>query len=278
MGAASSQFAIPRTISDRRDSVLNVGDVTDKQIDAIPGWFDPLDVDAFRLMLTETAATPGDLAELGVYHGKSAVLIGSYLQPGETFTVIDLFGTETKGVQNRKEIQEQYPELTREPFEEAYKGIHGSLPRIVVGHSSTITEHALRGTHRFVHIDASHLYEQVRQDISAARTLLRDDGVVVLDDYRNDHTPGVAAAAWQAVNEGLHPFLISPAKMYATWGDPAPFRAATNRWARADHLIRHESQALGIDEVIRVWKERPKVNRFLPPVVAARLAHVRAKD
>jgi hypothetical protein len=41
--------------------------------------------------------------------------------------------------------------------------------------------------------------------------------VVVLDDYRSMHTPGVAAAAWAAVIEGrLFPVCLSEVKLYAT--------------------------------------------------------------
>ena len=47
---------------------------------------------AFRVRLEATVEQyldGGDLAELGTYLGKSAVLIGEYVQPGETSTVID---------------------------------------------------------------------------------------------------------------------------------------------------------------------------------------------
>ncbi len=54
------------------------------------------------------------------------------------------------------------------------------------------------------------------------RTLLAPEGVVVFDDYRAEHTPGVAAAVWQRLDKGLSPFALSPVKMYATFGDPLP--------------------------------------------------------
>jgi hypothetical protein len=79
------------------------------------------------------------------------------------------------------------------------------------------------GTCRFVHIDASHLYEHVRDDIGAARELLLPEGIVVLDDFRSEHTPGVSVATWEAVlNRGLRPICLSTQKLYGTWGDPQP--------------------------------------------------------
>ena len=58
-------------------------------------------------------------------------------------------------------------------------------------------------------------------DIAAARDALLPGGIVVLDDFRSEHTPGVSIAAWEAVlNRGLHPICLSTQKLYATWDDP----------------------------------------------------------
>jgi len=80
-------------------------------------------------------------------------------------------------------------------------------------------------TCRFVHIDASHLYEHVHGDIGAAHDILLPGGIVVLDDFRSEHTPGVSVAAWEAVlNRGLRPICLSTQKLYGTWGDPEPLQ------------------------------------------------------
>ena len=76
----------------------------------------------------------------------------------------------------------------------------------------------LTRTFRFIHVDASHVYSIVRQDIRTAKLLLKETGIVVFDDYRSIHTPGVAAAIWQEVSHGnLIPLCLTPQKMYATW-------------------------------------------------------------
>jgi hypothetical protein len=73
-----------------------------------------------------------------------------------------------------------------------------------------------------VHIDASHLYEHVREDIAAARQLLGPDGVVVFGDIRTAHAPGVAAAVWEEVTLGsLNVLVVGEVKLYGTWSDPA---------------------------------------------------------
>jgi hypothetical protein len=101
---------------------------------------------------------------------------------------------------------------------------------------------------RFAHIDASHLYEHVSKDIDNVRELLVPEGVVALDDYRSPHTPGVAAAVWEAVlTKGLRPIVVSESKFYGTWGDARAIQAALVPWlagqpqlrAEVDHVLGH---------------------------------------
>lgn len=226
--------------------------VSNAQIDAIPGWFQEYDIDMFRLLLAHSAGEGGDLAELGVYLGKSAVLIGASLQPGERFTVVDLFGSQPHDAANRAENDDQYDGLTRDAFEENYRAIHGDLPQVVSGLSASIVDHASHGAHRFVHVDAGHLYDNVVEDLAAARTLLRPEGVVVFDDFRSEHTPGVSAAVWRATAEGLHPFAITPVKLYATFGDPEPWFRVVRAWVEQSRWP-FEVQQIAEDRLVRLW-------------------------
>ena len=64
------------------------------------------------------------------------------------------------------------------------------------------------------------MYEHVRGDLLASRKLLQPTGVVVFDDYRTEHTPGTAAAVWEAMaTEGLAVVCVSANKFYGTWGN-----------------------------------------------------------
>ncbi|NEA99770.1 class I SAM-dependent methyltransferase [Streptomyces sp. SID13726] len=186
----------------------------------VPGWFPPLDQVLFSWFL-ERQEKPGDLLELGTYMGKSAILTARHLRDGENFTVCDLFGGEAPDGANRAETSKSYASLTRQAFERNYLSFHDTLPRVIEGPSSVISGEVAPGTCRFVHIDASHLYEHVRDDIGATKEILRPEGVVVLDDFRSEHTPGVSVAVWEAVlNRGLRPICLSTQKLYGTWGDP----------------------------------------------------------
>ena len=217
----------------------------------IKGWFQPVDKDLFELLLA-APGEPGVVVELGAYLGRSAVVIGDGLRPGERFVVLDLFGGDADAGgaaedddANRAENQRSYATLTRSQFEANYLALHDTLPEVVQALSTEIVKHVEPRSVRFMHIDASHLYPQVIDDIRCAQDLLRDDGVVVFDDYRALHTPGVAAAVWEAVATlGLHPFATTASKLYASWGDPTPHyelvlefgRSQPGMWCHQDEV------------------------------------------
>ncbi|MFE7762722.1 class I SAM-dependent methyltransferase [Streptomyces sp. NPDC057438] len=201
-----------------------------RELDDVPGWFPVLDQLLFDWLLDrqENAEEKGDLLEVGVYMGKSAVFLGRHLREGEAYTVCDLFESDAPDDANAAEATKSYRStLTRRAFEANYLSFHDELPRVLQGPSSIVPGEVEPGSCRFVHIDASHLYEHVEGDITAAREVLRPGGLVVLDDFRSEHTPGVSIAAWEAVlNRGLNPVCLSTQKLYGTWGDPEPVQEA----------------------------------------------------
>ena len=208
----------------------------------------------------ERLEPPGDLLELGCYLGKSAILIGGHLRPGETFTVCDLFDAESSDTANQRENANSYATLTRQAFELNYLAFHEALPTIVQATTDQITKHVSPGTCRFVHVDASHLWEHVKGDIEAAEQMLRPDGLLVCDDYRSEHTPGVAAAVWSAVaNGGLKPICVTGNKLYGTWGDPEPVQDELVEWLRSFHPRLPEYQTILDHRVVRVcrWTDPP---------------------
>ncbi|MEV6052660.1 class I SAM-dependent methyltransferase [Streptomyces sp. NPDC052107] len=197
------------------------------RLDDVPGWFPVLDQLLFDWFLNrqETTEMRGDLLEVGVYMGKSAIFVGRHQRPGERYTVCDLFEGDAPDDANQAESTKSYSALTRRVFEENYLSFHDELPRVLQGPSSVVPGEVEPRSCRFVHIDASHLYEHVHGDIGAARDLLLPDGIVVLDDFRSEHTPGVSIATWEAVlNRGLRPICLSTQKLYGTWGDPEPIQ------------------------------------------------------
>ncbi|MFG2098065.1 class I SAM-dependent methyltransferase [Streptomyces sp. NPDC048612] len=225
------------------------------RLSEVKGWFFTADQLLFDWFLRhqQGRAEPGDLLELGAYMGKSAIFLGARRRAGERFTVCDLFDSPAGDASNSQEMRKSYATLTRRAFEANYLAFHEELPTIVQGLSSLVGDHVEEGSVRFAHIDASHLYAHVHGDIVAVRRLLTDHGVVVLDDYRAEHCPGVAAATWQAVtNEGLRPVCVTGTKFYGTWGDPGPLQRALVDWITARGDIWHEVQEVNGAPLVRL--------------------------
>ncbi|MBD2896709.1 hypothetical protein amrb99_56600 [Actinomadura sp. RB99] len=231
-------------------------------LDDVDGWFPKVDQRLFTWFLDrqERLGQHGDLVELGSYLGKSAILMGRHLRDGETFTVCDLFDSEAPDDSNQAEMDGSYASLTRTAFEANYRAFHDGLPRIVQAPTSVILDHVRPESCRFVHVDASHLYEHVRGDIQAAHVMLPVEGVIVCDDYRSEHTPGVSAAVWEAVaSEGLRPVCVTPQKFYGTWGEVKDVQDDLLAWLGDQDDLWHEVQQVAGRPLLRVkTKQAPK--------------------
>lgn len=257
-----------------------------RSIDDVGGWFRRTDQLVMDWLLghQETTGVAGDLLEMGAYLGKSAILIGLHRREGERFVVCDLFGEEPPTDENRRTAAFYTKNLTREAFEFNYAAFHNVPPEIIQAPTSVVPEHVPAGSCRFVHVDACHLYSLVREDIQTARSVLNRDGIVVFDDIRTAHTPGVPAAVWPEVTAGgLRPICITANKLYATWGDEKPVQDTMLEWLDAQPSAKREVQQIAGGRLIRVadWI-RPQAspvppNGPRPRVPAARLASAGAK-
>ncbi|MEV3859305.1 class I SAM-dependent methyltransferase [Streptomyces sp. NPDC050095] len=242
-----------------------------QELDALPrpaalhevkGWFHNIDQVLFDWFLTRQRerGQQGDLLELGVYLGKSAIFMGQYLEEGQTFTVCDLFDSPAGDTANDKEMNKSYSTLTRAAFEANYRAFHEELPRVVQGPSHVITSLVDADSCRFVHVDASHLYEHVHGDIAAARELLGEDGIVVLDDFRAEHCPGVAAATWGAVaTTGLKPICITATKFYGTWGAFEPVRGELGAMLAGRDDFWHGAEEVAGHSMIRIDGRKARI-------------------
>lgn len=199
---------------------------THEQLHDVRGWLAPVDAQVLALMLglQTSGGVSGDVLEVGVYEGRSAIFLAKLLEPEERLVVCDLFGSPAPNAVNRAENDAQYGSLQRATFEENCRRHLGDVPEVHQCPSGDLADRLAAGRFRLVHLDGSHSYEVVRSDIDLARELLGHGGVVVFDDYRSAHTPGVAAAAWSAVvSGGLTALCVTPSKLYAAVrrGDPS---------------------------------------------------------
>lgn len=186
---------------------------------AIPGWIDPMDVALLaRISYAERrVGVIGDVLEIGAYFGRTSVVLGSVLGEGEELVVNDLFDVMAPTGSNAREVEKYYSgDLTADGFKEVYVAYQGCVPEVIACPSSEVSERLMGREFRLIHVDGSHQFDVVTADIRTAVELLGDRGVVVFDDYRAAHTPGVAAAVWQAVSDDrVRPIMLSYMKLYA---------------------------------------------------------------
>ncbi|MFJ5546390.1 class I SAM-dependent methyltransferase [Streptomyces sp. NPDC093225] len=234
------------------------------RLDEVKGWFWPADQILFDWFLSRQNTSPsggGDLLELGAYMGKSAIFLGGYLKEGEEFTVCDLFDSPAEDASNDGEMRRSYATLTRRAFEANYRAFHDELPTVVQAVTAVLPDRVRPASCRFVHVDASHLYAHVRTDVETSRLLAAPGAVVVFDDFRAEHCPGVAAAVWGAVDaRRLHVLCITQHKMYATWDDPEPLRTELAAFLTAREDLWH-----GVEEVAGAPLIRITGRKAVPP-------------
>lgn len=190
---------------------------------SVPGWTTRKDMLLFDAIdrAQRAAGITGDILEIGVYQGMSAILLGYMKQANEQLIICDLFDGPTESSEDTAERERYYERgFGQHKFESHYRRFHPDLPEIIAQPSSSL--HArITGRHfRLIHIDGSHAYDQVRSDLLLAREILMPGGVVALDDFLSPHTPGVTIAVGEAITaDGLIP-MLQTVKMYGTWEDP----------------------------------------------------------
>lgn len=238
------------------------------RLDDIHGWFGSQDLDLFDWFLSRQGQ-PGDLLEMGPYLGRSSVMLGYYVREGEKLIVCDLWGADSG--EERNDVENAgYRRPLREAFEANYARFHSLPPQVLQRPTADLMAHVPETSLRLVHVDASHLYDRVKEDIATAKRLLQPEGILVCDDYRSPHTPGTAAAVWEAVlTSGLRPVCVSQQKFYGTFGDPSP-------WLRA--LSANPPTGQSIDSQSVCGQETLLVSPTSRPGAAALIAKVSSRS
>lgn len=207
---------------------------------SIPGWLERADGRAFQQLsaLQHARGLTADLLEIGAYAGRSAILLGYLLAPGERLFVCDTFEDQppprAPGKHRWTDGKRHYPGLTQATFERNYRKHHASGPEVLRCPSTTLSsDPRVKPPFRLVHVDGSHEPAVMVEDIATARALLAPGGVVVFEDDHSLHNPAVAPAVRRAIERGeLHVVCVTPWKLYATPGpDVLDLRDGLARWA-----------------------------------------------
>ena len=152
---------------------------------ALIGWFDAMQRDL---------GIVGDVFEIGVHHGKSAVYLAALVDPAkERFAVCDLFGSQSENASRSGRGQREIFERNLERF------VPGTKPIVHETSSSNLTSDRIGSNHRIFHVDGGHHAAEALADLRLAAAASQPHGILVLDDPFK--------AEWPGVTEGLIRFL-----------------------------------------------------------------------
>lgn len=181
---------------------------------SIDGWLSPSDALWFvRVDVVQKASRiDGDMIEIGVWHGRGAVLFHHLLRESERVFAVDIF-----------DLRDSQHRFFNDPARlRANAETFGCDDRLVSVRMDTLLDgHRLPGVVeggpiRLAHIDGGHDYEVVRRDIEIVWRLLGEGAVLVFDDF---FSPAHAGAT-QAILEFLQvtpqfvPFLVTGKKLW----------------------------------------------------------------
>lgn len=169
--------------------------------------------------IQDEAGIKGDVAEIGVFHGKLFILLAHALRAGERAFGFDVFDSEPAvlGIETAEE---------RERFRRAHLEANLARFRLAddVARVTTLNSQvcspdelvALVGgpTVRLFSVDGDHSRGGTRHDLSLAAAALSDDGVILVDDLFNALCPGATEGIqdyFQGDNRVLEPIAIAAA-------------------------------------------------------------------
>jgi hypothetical protein len=255
-----------------------------KRVRGVNGWFSQTDVEVFTILLELQAkfGTKGDILEIGTFEGKSSILLGSFLDDKQRLHICDTFDIPTEGLNEIENLQ-SYPGLTQERFIRNYRKFHSLGPIVYKCKSTDLGSKSFGSQFRFIHIDGSHLYENVKFDISLSVELLSEPtGILVLDDYRAYHSFGVALAVWELISKGnFVPVILTQNKIYLVQANSRVF----------NHEVAEELRSYEIDFVIEklfdfefyrvvgstngnLYRDKSIIREFIPPILLRMLRRV----
>lgn len=248
--------------------------------DRIDGWMYQTTALAIMelLWVQEAAGLAGNIAEIGVHHGCSALALVAAARPNETLIAIDLFDRQELNVDDSgKGSLAAFQEHLRTLFPEAQVRTIAKSSTEIRGAEG---EHGLAAL-RFFSIDGGHTRTLTLNDLEIADASLAPHGIAVVDDVFNASWPGVISGLFTflARHPGLVPFAIFPNKLFLCRPSFSAFYRNACRDVFAYALGRKEMELH--DHHVDVYADRwPHLTRRLadPAVAAAAGPYLRAID
>ena len=156
----------------------------------IEGWMMPHAAALFHALLAHEGPDMRNILEIGVFKGKSAVVLAyEAAQRNETLILMDIrIHPEIAAI---KELHPKTELIESDSFD---------LPSIAAVQAAA--------PFRFIHIDGSHHYSCVMDDIKNSARILSRNGVICLDDFLNPHWPDVTVATFDFLAGRGHDLVL----------------------------------------------------------------------
>lgn len=154
----------------------------------VTGWMYPLDLIVFYYLFSKVIQSNGDVCELGVAYGKSAIGLSLLKKSEDNLYLYDSFPAEITP-EHAKNLVDTY-------------GINENIIwNICDLYEKKYTEIPFKNKLKFLHIDAGHEHTQVLFDLSNFSRFVLDDGIISVDDFNDPEWPGI--------NTSITEFILS---------------------------------------------------------------------
>ena len=201
-------------------NIQRIKDFLSETHQKIDGWFFPLDQLVFYelIAIQNRLNVGGDVAEIGVYKGKSLVLLSLLKSESQRLLGFDLFDQDFQVTteQNLSDFGTRENVILK-------KGLTSDI-------SQSDLETLVHTPLRFLHIDAGHEYHEVLEQLELFTPFVGDQGIIAMDDYQDREFPGIEAAVLDFSERDrprrFVPFLSGGNKMFLC---SAPLAAALQK-------------------------------------------------
>lgn len=238
----------------------------------VEGWFSSEAASLFGLLdeAQRHAGVEGDLFEIGVHHGRSAVLLSQLAGLGERLGVCDLFGAQAENISDSGAGD-------RAIFEANMAALAPGFDRLDVyaTASDKLSPEEIGGPYRLFHVDGGHLREEALSDLRLGAAVLDPRGAIAVDDPFSMSWPGVTEGILDFLAErrdfaalilGFNKLVLVPAGARALYERSVTDEATW--WSYFDHRI-YEVKVLPIaghpTHIVQVpgWRQHPELNRWV---------------
>ena len=177
----------------------------------VAGWFDAGAASIFALIdrVQEKNGVTGNLFEIGVHHGKSAIFLGYLVkQNSESLGVCDIFENQEYNLSSSGRGDR---DILLENFRDHFSAPDNFL-KVYSKSSAELTVDEVTPGCRIFHIDGGHRFEDAINDLHLAASTLHPRGAIVVDDAFHPDWPGVTEAIIHFLSDdavAFRPLLIA---------------------------------------------------------------------